>query len=161
MSSYKIIGLMIDAESDRMLTIWVCIGFLLFGVLRLAMRGIIEKLGFRLPFAAMLLLNVPTNITKLVPVLGYILYPHNCTVFCVGLAITLFVEGGLFTWFTLYATKLFGYRHASKFIQLLLVIFAIGSFFLHLFADYYELAAVGKLLLFVHLLSAVCYRLIR
>jgi hypothetical protein len=59
MSSYKIIGLSIDGFSDRMLTISVCIGFLLFGLLRLLMRNIIEKVGFRVPFALMLLFNVP------------------------------------------------------------------------------------------------------
>lgn len=98
---------------------------------------------------------------QLVPILGYIYHPRDCNVFCFGLTVSLFVEGGLFTWFTLYTTKIFGYRHAAKFIQLLLLSFAIASFLLHLFADFYDLVAVGKLLLASSVLSAVCYRFIR
>lgn len=97
----------------------------------------------------------------MVPICGYIYHPKNCYVFCFGLTVSLFIEGGLFTWFTLYTTKIFGYRHASKFIQLLLLSFAVGSFMLHLFADFYDLAVVGKLLLAGSLLSALCYRCIK
>lgn len=63
--------------------------------------------------------------------LSYLLAPQNLQGFCLSILLGLLGQGGLFTWFTLYTTKLFGYRLAAKFIQSLLMSFAVGSLIIH------------------------------
>lgn len=58
MSSYKYVGIKIDGESDRTVTLVACLGFLMFGVMRMGTRWVVQKLGFLKVFILLLTTNV-------------------------------------------------------------------------------------------------------
>lgn len=71
-------------------------------------------------------------------------------------------EGCLFTWFTLYTTKLFGYRLAAKFIQTLLITFALNSLVIHgvwWWCD--DISLIGKILTGVNLVAILAYSAVK
>lgn len=121
MSSYKLIAKKHSSGNDNTITLLVCLGFILFGTTRAIIREIVVRTGFKKIFFLM----GSVQLLSLV-----LLYSGNLV--GLGVLLGIFVEGLYLNWFNLLIPRVFGFGHASKLIQSMLVVFSLWNLMVHI-----------------------------
>lgn len=133
MSCYKLLTQRYSSGEDNITTLFACLGFILFGTARYTVREIIIKLGFKRVFLMIGLFQLVSFV---------LLYFHTHTGITIGFCI--YIQGLYLNWFNLLIPKVFGYRHAAKLIQIMLIVFAVENIFIHILNHYLDISILVK-----------------
>lgn len=149
-SSYKEISQKISNGNDSDITYMACLGFVLFGSSRMVVRWLIVRAGFKLSFSLVALVQLLSF---------YLLYSQ--TLIPLAITLALLAQGSYIAWFNLLILRVFGYRHASKLIHILLLVFSLSNFVVHILNYNFPLPTVITISGVSFIISAIALVLLR
>ncbi|EAR82344.2 oxalate/formate antiporter family transporter (macronuclear) [Tetrahymena thermophila SB210] len=125
MAYYKTYGL-IHYNNDQYQTLLGCVSFTFFGCSRYLWTKLISILEFKKSFYLILF-------TQAALILIFQYFGSNLIVYDISIFSLIFVQGGVFSWFSKFIPKVFGYKLTNQIFGLILIGFAISNLLMHSF----------------------------